>query len=79
MVALAEDGCYACTGNEVYPQSSKMAAPAVKTDQDITEKSMPEDDENQNSSSPTAIEEQVPRWGPQHAGAKYLASQYSAG
>ena len=43
---------------------------------------MPEDDPNQNnetSVSTTPEIEAVPRWGPQHAGAKTLASQYTVG
>ena len=49
----------------------------MKTDEDIIENSMYEDDPNCNNRVKTS--ENVPRWGPQHAGAKELASQYTAG
>lgn len=56
-----------------------MATTVIKTEQEIINYSMTEDDPNQNSGSTTAQTENKPRWGPQHAGAKYLASQYTAG
>jgi ubiquitin-conjugating enzyme E2 variant len=48
-----------------------------KTDREILHNSMLEDDPNSN----TQITEgdARPRWGPQHAGAKELASQYTFG
>ena len=50
---------------------------ASKDEQDVIFNSMAEDDPNQNQpTTPTAF---VPRWGPQHAGAKELAAQYTAG
>ncbi|KAL3859508.1 hypothetical protein ACJMK2_009726 [Sinanodonta woodiana] len=45
----------------------------------IKHNSMPEDEINQNSDSTLGEGPAVPRWGPQHAGAKELASQYTAG
>ncbi|KAK3581148.1 hypothetical protein CHS0354_024678 [Potamilus streckersoni] len=45
----------------------------------IKQNSMPEDEINQNSDSTLGERPAVPRWGPQHAGAKELASQYTAG
>ena len=45
--------------------------------EDILKNSMPEGEENSNNEySPKEFK---PRWGPQHAGAKELASQYTAG
>ena len=52
---------------------------ASKTEMDIIQSSMPEDDPNQNSSFVGSQTETVPRWGPQHAGAKELAAQYTWG
>ena len=46
-------------------------------EQEIIKNSMPEDEINQNCSEST--EESKPRWGPSHAGAKELASQYTRG
>jgi ubiquitin-conjugating enzyme E2 variant len=53
-----------------------------KSEAEIISNSMPEDDPNQNnetSVSPTPEIEATPRWGPQHAGAKTLAAQYTFG
>ena len=49
----------------------------IKTEEEIIKDSMYEDDPNCNNSVSTT--ERKPRWGPQHAGAKELASQYTAG
>lgn len=59
----------------------------VKTDQQILENSMLEDDPNSNSQLTTATAatdcttdgKAVPRWGPQHKGAQELANLYSPG
>lgn len=50
---------------------------ASKDEQEIVQNSMTEDDPNGNSS--LVIEQKAPRWGPQHAGAKELASLYTGG
>ncbi|ELT95087.1 hypothetical protein CAPTEDRAFT_120395 [Capitella teleta] len=55
---------------------------AGKSETEIISNSMPEEDPNQNnetSVSHTPEIEGVARWGPQHAGAKALASQYTFG
>lgn len=50
----------------------------VKTDQQILQNSMLEDDPNANSS--VSPEETLsPRWGPTHKGAQELANLYSRG
>lgn len=59
----------------------------VKTDQQILENSMLEDDPNANcqlaskvqNKSSTQNEQPPPRWGPQHKGAQELANLYSPG
>ncbi|XP_076304729.1 plasmanylethanolamine desaturase 1-like [Tachypleus tridentatus] len=50
----------------------------VKSEKQIWENSMPEDDPNSNSDT---LQESsvIPRWGPNHAGAKELASYYTKG
>ena len=49
----------------------------VKTEQQIQQDSMPEDDPNSNCD---VIQlEAKPRWGPNHVGAKELASLYTRG
>lgn len=53
-------------------QSNNMV---VKKEDEILMKSMLEDDPNSNESVVT----EKPRWGPQHAGAKELAGQYTMG
>lgn len=50
----------------------------VKTDQQIYENSMLEDDPNSNSAV-THEEKIKPRWGPYHKGAQELAKLYSRG
>lgn len=42
-------------------------------------KCMAEEDPNQNDPSEFSAKEKKPRWGPQHAGAIELASQYTFG
>lgn len=49
----------------------------VKSEADILHNSMTEDDPNSNIQFSEG--EGKPRWGPQHAGAKELASQYTFG
>ncbi|XP_076221591.1 plasmanylethanolamine desaturase Kua isoform X2 [Nomia melanderi] len=52
----------------------------VKTERQIYENSMLEDDPNANSVVPTSQEDRiVPRWGPNHKGAQELANLYSTG
>ncbi|XP_037904211.1 plasmanylethanolamine desaturase, partial [Hermetia illucens] len=52
----------------------------IKTDQEILENSMLEDDPNGNSSiKSNTAEKTSPRWGPQHKGAQELANLYSPG
>lgn len=52
----------------------------VKTDRQIYENSMLEDDPNANSVIPTSTEDRiVPRWGPSHKGAQELANLYTTG
>ncbi|CAN7992387.1 unnamed protein product [Ixodes hexagonus] len=57
--------------------------PPVKTEKQIYENSMPEDDPNSNSDTYQVNEqfqgELKPRWGPYHAGARELASLYTRG
>ena len=48
-----------------------------KSEREILENSMFEDDENQNN--PVSSTEVKPRWGPQHAGARELAAGYTPG
>lgn len=57
--------------------ASNFLAP-VKTDQQIYENSMLEDDPNANSAV-THEEKIKPRWGPHHKGAQELANLYSKG
>ena len=47
-----------------------------KTQDEVIQNSMSEDDPNSNSEASSSVK---PRWGPQHAGAKELASHYSTG
>ncbi|XP_076449219.1 plasmanylethanolamine desaturase 1-like [Babylonia areolata] len=49
----------------------------VKSETDIIHNSMMEEDPNSNTQADER--EVIPRWGPQHAGAKELASQYTFG
>lgn len=52
----------------------------VKTERQIYENSMLEDDPNANSVIPSSQEDKtVPRWGPNHKGAQELANLYSTG
>lgn len=57
--------------------ANKILAP-VKTERQILENSMLEDDPNANSAI-TEEERVRPRWGPQHKGAQELANLYSTG
>lgn len=47
-----------------------------KSEEDVVYNSMTEDDPNSNSEASSTAKV---RWGPQHAGAKELASHYSTG
>lgn len=61
--------------------ATKILAP-VKTEQQILENSMLEDDPNANctvTTSATVLVNRAPRWGPQHKGAQELANLYSTG
>lgn len=60
--------------------ANNLLAP-VKTEQQILENSMLEDDPNANCGVAPAAEERStrPRWGPQHKGAQELANLYSKG
>jgi plasmanylethanolamine desaturase len=51
----------------------------VKTNQEIYENSMLEDDPNANTQMNEKNEDEKPRWGPKHKGAQTLASFYSSG
>lgn len=66
---------------EQFDYASTMAttllAP-VKTERQIFEHSMSEDDPNANTQPPSEVGP-MPRWGPQHRGAKELAELYSPG
>lgn len=66
---------------EQFEYASTMAttllAP-VKTDQQIMEHSMSEDDPNANT-QPVIEVGKKPRWGPRHVGAQELAELYSPG
>lgn len=68
-------------GCERFDYASTMAttllAP-VKTERQILEHSMSEDDPNANTQPPTEGASQL-RWGPRHKGAQELAELYSPG
>lgn len=68
-------------GCEQFEYASTMAttllAP-VKTEREIFEHSMFEDDPNANVQLPSEVGNQ-PRWGPRHRGAQELAELYSPG
>lgn len=70
------------TGEERFSgttMTTKFLAP-VKTDRQIFENSMLEDDPNANSVAPCSSEDRtIPRWGPSHKGAQELANLYSSG
>ncbi|CAL1537559.1 unnamed protein product [Lymnaea stagnalis] len=51
----------------------------VKSDTEIISNSMTEDDPNENIQYSEGEAASRPRWGPEHAGAKELASKYTAG
>ncbi|XP_046413018.1 plasmanylethanolamine desaturase isoform X2 [Neodiprion fabricii] len=70
---LEQAASAACT------MATNFLAP-VKTERQIYENSMLEDDPNANSVVPTSFEDRtVPRWGPNHKGAQELANLYSTG
>ena len=50
---------------------------SMEFDEKVLRNSMPEHEENSNNEFNQ--DERKPRWGPQHAGAQVLASQYTAG
>lgn len=52
-------------------------ASEMNLDESVLRNSMPEHELNSNNEFHP--DESKPRWGPQHAGAKQLASQYTAG
>ncbi|RWS26592.1 hypothetical protein B4U80_04350 [Leptotrombidium deliense] len=54
--------------------ASRLLVP-IKTDKEILENSMPEEDPNRNVCLVDA--DNKPRWGPNHAGARELASLYT--
>lgn len=58
--------------------ATKILAP-VKTDRQIYENSMLEDDPNANSVIKSYQDKNIPRWGPNHKGAQELANLYSTG
>ncbi|OXU23208.1 hypothetical protein TSAR_006745 [Trichomalopsis sarcophagae] len=73
MPHLGQAASAACT------MATNFLAP-VKTERQIYENSMLEDDPNANSVVPTSAEDRnAPRWGPNHKGAQELASLYSGG
>jgi hypothetical protein len=73
MPHLGQAASAACT------MASSFLAP-VKTERQIYENSMLEDDPNANSVVPNSPEDRIkPRWGPNHKGAQELASLYSGG
>lgn len=51
----------------------------VKTDKQILEHSMLEDDPNSNTENKEEQLMKQPRWGPQHKGAQELANLYTSG
>lgn len=64
---------------EISSVATKILAP-VKTEQQILENSMLEDDPNANCAVTTVKDEKLKlRWGPQHKGAQELANLYSTG
>lgn len=68
------------TDINVWPKLTHLQPP-VKTDKQILENSMLEDDPNANTDHVDAELTTVdhPRWGPQHKGAQELANLYSPG
>lgn len=62
---------------EIGSMATKILAP-VKTERQILENSMLEDDPNANCAVKPE-EKTRPRWGPQHKGAQELANLYSTG
>lgn len=58
--------------------ATNLLAP-VKTERQIWENSMLEDDPNANCAVAPEPKERGPRWGPQHKGAQELANLYSQG
>lgn len=67
---------FSTTGIENSVANSILAP--VKTEQEIFQNSMLEDDPNSNCAIKDE-ERNRPRWGPQHRGAQELANLYSAG
>uniref|UniRef100_A0A336LYN7 CSON008494 protein n=1 Tax=Culicoides sonorensis TaxID=179676 RepID=A0A336LYN7_CULSO len=59
--------------------STTFLTTPVKTEQQILENSMSEDDPNANSTSKVQQRDRVARWGPNHKGAQELAQLYSKG
>lgn len=60
--------------------ATKILLAPVKTEQQILENSMLEDDPNANCTVEAITEvNKPPRWGPQHKGAQELANLYSNG
>ncbi|KOB72882.1 Uncharacterized protein OBRU01_11630, partial [Operophtera brumata] len=77
----AKRDCITGISCELFEYASTMAttllAP-VKTERQIMEHSMYEDDSNANTQLPSEVGKQ-PRWGPRHRGAQELAKLYSPG
>lgn len=71
------DGVNSCDFDYASTMASTLLAP-VKTERDILEHSMYEDDPNENIQLPNEVGNE-PRWGPRHRGAQELAELYSPG
>ena len=68
---------FTTAGIENSVVANTILAP-VKTEREIFQNSMLEDDPNSNCATKDE-ERDRPRWGPQHRGAQELANLYSAG
>lgn len=70
-------GSLTCDFDYATNMATTLLAP-VKTEREILEHSMFEDDPNANTQLPSEVGTQ-PRWGPRHRGAQELAELYSPG